>query len=205
MIRGSWSTNRSGDGDPLLLTARQLAGVVIHPVFETHDAQGGLRALPALCARELGEKQRQLDVFDGREHRHEIVGLKVEADVARARNDARSPSLSLDMSSPATRTLPDVARSSPAMMLRSVLSPRPRRAHQRLKRPLRESRRSRPSRTVSFSLPRVNDFLETLDLSTTSVHFSVVPSVRCLLDGASVRQCTGRVSHDSRPHLRAFE
>ena len=48
------------DRDALLLPARELARVVVHPVFEADDAERGLRALLPLGAAEAREEEREL-------------------------------------------------------------------------------------------------------------------------------------------------
>ena len=68
------------DRDALLLTARELARVVVHSVLEADHAERGLRALLALGARQAREQERQLDVLERGEHRHQVVGLEDEAD-----------------------------------------------------------------------------------------------------------------------------
>ena len=72
------------DPDALLLSARELARIVLRAVGKAHDLEGDADPFPPLTLRELRQKQRQLDVALGREHRQEVVELEDEADVLRA-------------------------------------------------------------------------------------------------------------------------
>ena len=72
------------DADALLLTARQLARIVLRAIGEPDDLQRDRDALPPLGLRQLRQQQRQLDVPLGRQHRQQVVELKHEADVLRA-------------------------------------------------------------------------------------------------------------------------
>jgi hypothetical protein len=70
--------------DALLLSARELARVVVHPVGQPDDAEGDRRALGAVLLVQVREQQGQLDVLLRREHREQVVRLEDEADRARA-------------------------------------------------------------------------------------------------------------------------
>ena len=48
--------NRAGDGHPLLLAARELAGVMIHAIRQTDHAERCLDVFAALRFRKLGEQ-----------------------------------------------------------------------------------------------------------------------------------------------------
>ena len=74
----------AGNGDTLFLSAGELAGIVVHALGETDDAESGFDVLAAFGLGELGEQQRQLDVLKGGEHGNQVVHLEDEADVARA-------------------------------------------------------------------------------------------------------------------------
>ena len=113
------------DGDALLLTARELARVVVHAVLEADHAQRRLRALLALGREQLGEQERQLDVLERGEHRHQVVRLEDEADVSASATWRDRRRSSCARSLPATRAVPDVGESSPAIRLSSVLLPEP--------------------------------------------------------------------------------
>ena len=52
-------------------------------VSPTIDKRGG-HVLLALAGRQIGQQQRQFDVFERGQHRHQVVELEDEADVARA-------------------------------------------------------------------------------------------------------------------------
>ena len=72
---------RAGDGDALLLAARQLRGQVVDPVFEPDLAQRRQRPLVARGPRQAGVGQRQLDVRERPRARNQVVALEDEADV----------------------------------------------------------------------------------------------------------------------------
>ena len=72
------------DADALFLAARQFARLVLDAIAEPHERQRRVHALEAICAAELGEQQRQLDVALGGEHRQQVVHLEHEADVVGA-------------------------------------------------------------------------------------------------------------------------
>src|SRR5215831_13818790 len=74
----------AGDRDALLLAARYLARVMRRPIGKRDDLERSFDVAPPLCLAELGEQQRQLHVLCRRQHRHEIVELKNEADVSSA-------------------------------------------------------------------------------------------------------------------------
>ena len=67
---------------------------MLHAVGEAHEVERHLDALAPLAPRERREQQRQLDVLERVEHRHQVVELEDEADV-RARQSASSASESL--------------------------------------------------------------------------------------------------------------
>ena len=54
-----------GDGHPLLLSAGQLAGIVLHAVGQSDDRQRGLDVFPALCLGQPGQEKRQFHVLKG--------------------------------------------------------------------------------------------------------------------------------------------
>jgi hypothetical protein len=81
---GGVGDDGASDGDALFLTARELAGEVIHAVGKADDRKGGFYVGAALGLRELGEKKRELHVLEGGENRDEVIHLKDEADVAGA-------------------------------------------------------------------------------------------------------------------------
>ena len=76
--------DRARDRHALLLSARQLPGIVAGAVGEPHDAEGGHHVVAALLLREAREQQRQLDVLERRQHGNEVVQLEDEPDVPRA-------------------------------------------------------------------------------------------------------------------------
>ena len=55
-----------------------------HAVCEPHHFESGLGVLAALAPGQGGQRKGQLDVLVGGEHRHQVVELENEADVARA-------------------------------------------------------------------------------------------------------------------------
>ena len=70
------------------------------------SASAVVDALAPLAPRESGEQQRQLDVLERGQHRHQVVELEDEADVApRATRRAR-PRRAAAMSTPPTRISP---------------------------------------------------------------------------------------------------
>src|SRR5262249_53388438 len=73
--------NRTGNGDALLLSSRHLARIVSASVSDVDDLQGCLDVTAALPRAQPGEQKRQLDVLGRREHRHQVIELKNEADV----------------------------------------------------------------------------------------------------------------------------
>ena len=75
---------RPRDGHALLLAAGQLVRVVIRAVGEPDQRERGLDALAPIAARQRRQQQRQLDVLERGEHRHQVVELEDEADVRRA-------------------------------------------------------------------------------------------------------------------------
>ena len=76
--------DRPGDRDALLLTAGELAGVMVLPPFEAHDPEGGHRAAASDLFRERWVRsRRKLDVLERRHHGDQVVHLEDEADVMR--------------------------------------------------------------------------------------------------------------------------
>ena len=75
---------RSRDGNALLLASGKLARRVIAASLKAHRSQDLFRFLPQLRAgeRDLGIKQRQLDVFQGRRAREKIEVLENEPEFA---------------------------------------------------------------------------------------------------------------------------
>src|SRR5260370_39639864 len=73
----------AGDGYTLLLSAGELARIVVHAVGEADDAERGFDVLAAIGSRELGEQKRELDVLESGEHGNEVVHLNDENEVAR--------------------------------------------------------------------------------------------------------------------------
>ena len=74
--------DRARDRDALLLAARKLGGIVLHPVGEAPPARAPLRRARA-GAPAPGRRvssQRQLDVLERGQHRHQVVELENEAD-----------------------------------------------------------------------------------------------------------------------------
>src|SRR6187455_362663 len=59
---GGVGHDRARDGHALLLSARELARLVVGPAFEAHHLEHGLDVLPALGGAQRREQQRQLDV-----------------------------------------------------------------------------------------------------------------------------------------------
>src|ERR1700726_3967059 len=77
------SDDSARNGHALLLSAGELARIVVHAFREADDAERGFDVLTALGLGELGEQQRQLNVLKRGEYGNEVVHLKDEADVAR--------------------------------------------------------------------------------------------------------------------------
>ena len=75
---------RAGDGDALLLAARQLGGPVLQARAETDAFERLRRAAARFLCVDAGEQQRQLGVLDRAEHRDEVVRLEDEAHRRRA-------------------------------------------------------------------------------------------------------------------------
>jgi hypothetical protein len=74
----------AGDGDALLLPARQLPRLVRRAVGDPDDVERGLHPLLALRPGQRGEQQRQLHVAERRENGDEVVHLEDEPHVAGA-------------------------------------------------------------------------------------------------------------------------
>ena len=92
---------------------------------EPDQRQRVLDVLAPLAPRQAREQQRQLDVLERREHRHQVVELEDEADVRARASAASSPSDSRAMSTPATCDLARDGLSMPAIRLSSVDLPEP--------------------------------------------------------------------------------
>src|SRR6185369_14746584 len=75
---------RPRDRDALLLSARELARVMVLAALQTHDGEAAPRLLRAfLRARAVGRvDQRELDVLEGRRPREQVERLEHEADLA---------------------------------------------------------------------------------------------------------------------------
>src|SRR5690606_36671412 len=69
--------NRSGDGDPLLFTARKLRRKMVRPLTETHKRQRFTRVHPVLCYCSY-----QGDAFSCAQARYQVVELKDETYVS---------------------------------------------------------------------------------------------------------------------------
>src|SRR5438477_8874503 len=74
--------DRARDGDALLLAAGELAGSVVGAIREVDQLEREIDASLALRFRERSEEERQLDVLRRRQHRHQVVELEDEPDVA---------------------------------------------------------------------------------------------------------------------------
>src|SRR4029450_2849437 len=57
---------------------------MVAAIGESHKAQRHCDALPALAAAEVRQQQRQPDVVECTQHRHQVVELKDESDIGRA-------------------------------------------------------------------------------------------------------------------------
>src|SRR6185369_13955076 len=73
--------HRAGHRDALLLTARELRRVVLHPVRHADPLQGLLHALLALLRRHAAIGQRQLDVLVHRQVADQVERLEDETDL----------------------------------------------------------------------------------------------------------------------------
>src|SRR5579872_4531627 len=71
----------ASDGDPLLLTARELLRQMVHALLKANQFQCGHYVLAALLCVQLGEQQRQLYILEGGEHWNQIERLKHVPDV----------------------------------------------------------------------------------------------------------------------------
>jgi len=71
----------AGDGDSLLLAARELTRVVVVPVGDPDELHGGLHLLVAVLGGHAVKQKRKFDVLVGCEHGHEVVELEDVADV----------------------------------------------------------------------------------------------------------------------------
>ncbi len=77
---GRLGDQRAGDGDALLLAARQLVGVVLQPVAQPDGFQRLAGPLTPLARTHAGVDQRLLDVVDGRRAAQQVERLEDEAD-----------------------------------------------------------------------------------------------------------------------------
>src|SRR5882672_4323577 len=68
------------DGHALLLPARELAGVMVHPVGQADDRERRAHVLVALPARQFREQEGELDVLEAGEDRDQVVELEDEPD-----------------------------------------------------------------------------------------------------------------------------
>ena len=73
--------NGSRNGNPLLLTSGELAGIMLHPVLQADQTQSRLDVIVPLRLAQPGEQERQLHVFKSREHGNQVEGLKNKSDV----------------------------------------------------------------------------------------------------------------------------
>ena len=80
---GGLGHESAGDRDALLLAARELARVMAESRLEAHLPEHHARFRAGVPA--AGELQRQHDVLERRQRRHEVEGLEHEADVACSR------------------------------------------------------------------------------------------------------------------------
>ena len=75
---------RAGDGDALLLAARELRREMAGAIGEADLAEPGEHAAATLSRRHSGVHERQLDVAIGTRARQQVVGLEHEADALAA-------------------------------------------------------------------------------------------------------------------------
>src|SRR5262245_49027777 len=75
---------RARDRHALLLAAGKLGGVVAHAIGEADERQHGLDVLASRAPAEGSKGQRQLDVLERGQHRHQVVKLEHEPDRPRA-------------------------------------------------------------------------------------------------------------------------
>src|SRR5690606_27498954 len=76
--------NGAGNAHALLFAARELPGIMLRAMAETDHSEGGLDMLAPFTLREMRQKQRQLDIALGRDHREQVIELKDETDMTRA-------------------------------------------------------------------------------------------------------------------------
>src|SRR5260370_32351301 len=74
----------AGDGNALLLTAGELARIMVHAVGKPYDTESGVHMLAALRGGKLGQKQWKLDVLKRGAHRNQVVHLENQTHVAGA-------------------------------------------------------------------------------------------------------------------------
>ncbi len=119
---GRLGSERTRDGDPLLLTAGEVVGQVFQLALQTQrfdDAVdvGGIGCLTV-------QLHRQDNIFKDIQHWHQIVVLKDEADLSSA-EDGQFLILEGEDFLASTSTLPPVGRSSPPSICSRVDLPEP--------------------------------------------------------------------------------
>ena len=72
---------RQGDGEPLHLTARELAGEVTAAIAETDHVEQNVRSGKRISTRAAGEGQWDSDVLTRRQGRDQVERLEDEPDV----------------------------------------------------------------------------------------------------------------------------
>ena len=114
------------DGHALLLSARELAGMVIEPLAEA-DALERLvaRAHALACVRDALVEQRQLDVLDGAGAREQVEALEDEAERAVADLGELVAAHARHLAARRAGSAPDVGRSRQPTMFISVDLPEP--------------------------------------------------------------------------------
>ena len=75
--------DRARDRDTLLLASGKLLRIVVDPVPEAHEVQGGFDVFTLLFSRESRQEERELDILERRQDGKEVVELEYEPDVAR--------------------------------------------------------------------------------------------------------------------------
>ena len=113
------------DADALLLAARELARIVVHPLAEPDDRERDRDALLPVGLAELGQQQRQLDVARRGQHRQQVVQLEDEADVPRPPRRQLAARQLVDAVARRPSIDPSVGVSSPPIRFSSVVLPEP--------------------------------------------------------------------------------
>src|SRR5260370_24667336 len=72
----------AGDGNALLLTAGELARIMVHAVGKPYDTESGVHMLAALRGGKLGQQQWKLDVLKRGERGNKLVHVEKETHVA---------------------------------------------------------------------------------------------------------------------------